>query len=369
MSKTFFIAMPRWDSQNPVSRQFQALAQALADRGHQVIVLVPPRKNNSYPQTGSLKVYSWPSQRPTKLKDAIFLFRLIRQFHPDCLIANFAADNWMMVVGWLLKVSVRIVWYHTMYAAPALDLPRNKFVAEFLRLRKSLVYKLATHIVPVSHAAAKDIQHYFSVPKKKCTVFHNLLADPYNGLLEKSVVQENVITCVGRLEFSKGQDVLIQAMSLLKTKHPNLRLHLIGDGRMKTKLIELAVELDVAGNINFLGEIPHEKVLKELASSFASVVPSRDEAFGLVVIESLAVGTPVIASKIGGIVEIISDYKNGFLVAPGSSEELANAIQIAIDTPELRTQLSNTARNIFLDKFELIRRIHPIANWLENIIK
>jgi glycosyltransferase involved in cell wall biosynthesis len=165
--------------------------------------------------------------------------------------------------------------------------------------------------------------------------------------------QPNLIICVGRLHLSKGQHTLVRARALLRRANPSLpfTIYFVGDGPPRESCLHLSRELGIQGSCNFLGFRPHEEVIRLLASAAVKIVPSTSEAFGYVNIESLAVGTPVIASRVGGIVEIIRDGIDGYLVSPDDPETLSRRLQMLLTDDELRTSMSRRARERFLACF------------------
>ncbi|MDB6121299.1 MAG: hypothetical protein JWQ71_292 [Pedosphaera sp.] len=356
-------------AENPVPRHFVALSKELVRRGHQVIIIAPHRRSDLEDHESNPAIYTWPSERPTRLKDVLFLFRLIRKFHPASLIANFAAVNIMTVVGWLTRVPVRVVWYHTIADQLMQDSPVSQWKQKLLRLRKRLVYGVATHIAANSAASARDVQNVYSVPKSKCRVFFNSLADPMReSCFLYAPPRDGKLICVGRLFPSKGQDVLIRALAILKTQVPFIHVDFVGEGPSLAAFQQLARDLDVDKQCTFVGRLDHGEVLKKMAASAATVVPSRNEAFGLVNIESMAMGTPVVASRVGGIIEIVRDGVDGFLVAQDDPKILAEKLSALLLEPGLRQQMSLNARERFLSTFEQQRLVQEQADWQESIV-
>ncbi len=313
----------------------------------------------------------WPSPRPTRFADALFLVRLIRQYHPDCLLANFAAVNWMCLVGWLSRVSHRIAFYHTLKSQTQSDgsvrLERPNFASIF---RKRLVYRAATCVAGISQAALLDAQNTFGVAAGKCRLWRYSMPDPAPRFRLKSAAErENLVVCPGRLFPSKGQDVLIAALALLPSTMVKPRVDFLGDGPMLERLRQLAEQQGVASQCRFVGLVPHEEVLERMSRARVTVVPSRHEAFGLVNIESLSVGTPVIASRVDGIREIIRDGTDGYLVpseAPGAlSQKLASVLA---DSP-LREELGRNARRHFLAEYENSLVVRRQADQLETAVR
>ncbi len=366
-SRCYFIATSWGD--RAVPRHFLALSKELANRGHQVVALIDGQRQVVSNAKGNPAFYTWPSERPVKLRDARFLHRLIRKYRPDCLLANFGAENVMLLVGLLARVPRRVTWYHTLSSQNDRDTTHSRRKAYLLRLRKRIVYKAATHVVAISGAAREDVQRVYSVSEHKCHVLYNSLADPLENLdTTQAAKKRNKLICVGRLHPSKGQDVMIRAMALLRRVLPDAYVEFIGEGPSKAYYMHLARELGVEDRCTFGGAVNHHEVLAAMASSMATIVPSRSEAFGLVNIESLAVGTPVIASAVGGIVEIIRDGVDGFLVPPENPGALAKKIELLFSDAELRRTIRVNARERFLAQFEQSMIVKQQAEWLESVV-
>ncbi|MFO7323659.1 MAG: glycosyltransferase family 4 protein, partial [Chloroflexota bacterium] len=129
-----------------------------------------------------------------------------------------------------------------------------------------------------------------------------------------------------------------------------------------------AQQLGVVDRCTFVGKVPHDEVLARMAASTVCVVPSRSEAFGLVNIEAMAVGTPVVTSRVGGIVEIVREGQDGFLVPPDDPQALANRLYLILSDPALRAQMGQNARQHFLDRFEQRANIVKQADWFEALV-
>jgi glycosyltransferase involved in cell wall biosynthesis len=117
----------------------------------------------------------------------------------------------------------------------------------------------------------------------------------------------------------------------------------------------------------FRDAVPHDEVLRRMAVARVVIVPSRSEAFGLVNIEAMSVGTPVIASAVDGIKEIVRDGLDGVLVAPDDSNALAKQITSLLNDPSRRAEMSQYARERFLRVYEQSEVVTAQADWLEGI--
>jgi glycosyltransferase involved in cell wall biosynthesis len=352
-----------------VASHFAALGEELARRGHEVKMLVPRGASISSETGANPEFLSWPSSRPTKLADALFLARLIIRCRPELVFANFAAVNWMLLVGWLARVPCRIAFYHTLSSQIEKDTQAPQASRlRMQRFRKRQVFRLATHIVANSKATQRDARCTYRLPVGICTAQALGLVDPADRLiLSSGRERQDLVVCTGRLHASKGQDVLINALALNPQAWGTNRVLFLGSGPRLEPLRQLARERGVADYCTFAGAVSHAEVLSHMSRAKAVVVPSHSEAFGFVNVEALAVGTPVIASAVGGIPEVVRDGVDGLLVPPADPESLADALLKLLGNPSLREQFGRSGRQRFLDSYELSKVVVEQANWLESI--
>ncbi len=141
-----------------------------------------------------------------------------------------------------------------------------------------------------------------------------------------------MILWVGRFAPVKGLDVLVAACERLRKDRPDFRLCLIGDGPLRGELLSEVSRRGLGGQIRFVGTLPHEQLAPWFRAADVTVLPSRSEGIPNVLLESLACGTPFVASNVGGIGEI-ADYPVARLVAPERPAELAAALQDSLANP------------------------------------
>ncbi len=361
---TIFLAFPFGDS--AVSNHFSALAESLNQRGYEVVILSPPPKSKKDSMHERFIIERWPSKRPTKWQDFFFYLRMLKIHRPVLVLGNFAATNIVILGGWLFGTSNRITYYHTASDYHFMH-GLTKWVQLFKKKRKSLIYKLCTQIITVSKATKEDIIQNFNVSGDKVEVYQNALRDPQipiKPIHERS----NDLICVARLVFGKGQDILIHAMARLVTIMPDVKLKFLGSGEALNSLTELVHDLDLGNNIEFLGNVPHNEVLERIADSKILILPTRFEATPYVIIEALSTGTPIIASNVGGIPEMINEGVEGSLVPSEDPEELFRAILRMFSNPQKMETISHMARNRFLKSFELVDLINRQSVYIENLI-
>lgn len=140
------------------------------------------------------------------------------------------------------------------------------------------------------------------------------------------------LVCVGRLAEQKGQLTLIDAAAKLKSAGVPFDLLLIGDGPLRTQIEPRIAELHLADRVRLAGWMTHDQIRHELLASRAMVLPSFAEGLPVVLMESLALGRPVITTPVAGIPELVVDNESGWLVPPGDATALANAMHRALTT-------------------------------------
>lgn len=185
---------------------------------------------------------------------------------------------------------------------------------------------------PVSEFMAASIAR--DLPKVPITVIPNTCED---GFAPLPIEDANRIVFLGRLSTVKGIDVLIDAFRRASAVNPELRLSVVGEGPDRARLETLAADLIERQQVCFTGWLDRAGIIDQLAASALVVVPSLwPEAFGRVVLDAYSCGRPVIASRIGGLPELVGP-ETGLLVTPSDSAALAEAIgRLAGDREMLR---------------------------------
>ena len=170
------------------------------------------------------------------------------------------------------------------------------------------------------------------------------------------------ILFVGRFDRHKGGDIVIDSLRTLIRTHPDVRVWFVGseaefiddEGQHWTMRKYLAEQArDVADSIDCMGRLPDTAVDALRRRAFLTVVASRYETFGLVALEAMAHGCPLIATRTGGIPETVADGVNGLLCEPGDAKDMANKMARLFADPELAARLGERAGE------DSDRRYHP----------
>ena len=190
------------------------------------------------------------------------------------------------------------------------------------------------------------------MPPEKLVVVRNPVSVPHDlgereELRRRHGLDGPTLVYAGRLVPQKSLETALGAVSTT----PGVALLVAGDGPERDRLRRRATELGLDGRVRFLGPLPRRAIFELLRAADAAVLTSTWENFPHLVVESLAVGTPVLATDVGGVGEVLRSEHNGLLVPSRDSAALAAAIERYFDEPELRQRLrSGTAAS--LDELE-----------------
>jgi colanic acid/amylovoran biosynthesis glycosyltransferase len=161
-----------------------------------------------------------------------------------------------------------------------------------------------------------------------------------------------VILYIGRLVPEKGQTILLEAVARLTERGLDVELQLAGDGALRPELERSAARLDIADRVSFLGAVGQEELrgLYEAASIFC--LPSFAEGVPVVLMEAMAMGLPVVTTRIAGIPELVEHERSGILVAPGRADELTDSLAGLLEEPGLRDNLGANGRRAVAAEFD-----------------
>ena len=206
------------------------------------------------------------------------------------------------------------------------------------------------HIIAATETEKKDlIQHYGASPERISVIPCGVNLDLFQPQSREMAKQQlglgddKVILYVGRVEPLKGIDRLIRAVSYLQNGH-RPRLVIIGGGEHSRgemeRLQKLSSELCIRDSVSFLGMIKHEKLPSFYSAATVCVVPSYYESFGMVALEALACGTPIVATDVGDLRSIIRQGETGYMVKDNAPGGLADKISLLLSSTDAETALS-----------------------------
>lgn len=248
---------------------------------------------------------------------------LVITYHQDVLL-----DGWMGLVERAARHSVGRMTLHAAARVlfTSLDYASASHVRPLLRGRKDRIGELPNGV---------DVAHFQAVePSVDIRARHQLVPEDRVALL---------VAGLDRAHYFKGVHVLLQALA---QSMQNIKALIVGDGDLRASYMAAARELGIAERVSFAGRVSDVELPAYYRVADVTVLPSTTmgEAFGLVLLESMACGTPVIASNLPGVRTVVSHGVDGFLVDPGSSSSLAGALDLMMRDDPARQAMGAAGR-------------------------
>lgn len=332
---------------NPVSDFYKSISEHFIKNNYKVIFIFDGLLDSLPENTERLKYFTWKSKRPTNLKDFVFFYKLVKKEKPILCISNFGSHNVVTIVSYLLNVKNRINYIHTTSKQLELDKTGSLLKSKTNKLRKKIVNKLNTHFFTNSNGNKNDFVKNQNINSDKISVIPLLINDT-NKELKKYEEREFCLCIVGRLNHSKGHKNLMYCMKGVIKKFPKLKLKIAGSGSLHNELQTYAKELQIENNIIFLGNVARNEISNLFSSSLISISSSIDEAFGLVNIEALREGTPLLCTKTAGSLDIIENKVNGLFFDSKDVNSFVTSIETILSEYE---SYSNNARKSFVERY------------------
>lgn len=342
-----------------LSEFFKEVSFKLSNEGYDVVNYSFKQKKQFFTDN-NVKVYT--DKRKGYVSNYWNIYKIINFFKPDLIISNFSYVNPALLFGYLLGVKHNIVWFHTVYGHGK----PNKFKV----FVKSFFLKLADLIVANSKLLQDEMHEIYKVPvyKTKSIPFWTNIKD--HRLSSKTLfIDRNsrlCIGCPGRLLEDKNHQTVINAVQRLKSENnADVHLYIAGDGSYKTELETLVSSLNISNNVTFLGLLSVEEMVTFYDSMDVVVLPSFHEAFGLVFIESISLGKPVIVSSQFGALNFIDSKRypmNDFTFNP-------NSVNMLYEKLLLYTLNKGISGEFFQELYEKTFEKHLIYDQIKKVIE
>jgi len=282
---------------------------------------------------------------------------LLRQQAPDILHiqnGNFRSSPYLPLMARLAGVRSILVTEHS-------DYPQHPSLLG--RIRKWLISHNTNMTVAVSAAVQNVLLAQYRYPRRQVRVIRNgvdvgtiaeRVVEIDKGAVRKFLGLTSdvmVIGVVANLRPEKGVTYLVEAMPTILQSVPQARLVLVGDGEKRSEIEALIHQLDLTDYVVLAGW--QADVVPFLAAMDVFVLPSLFEGLGLSMLEAMAAGRPIVASGVGGILEVITDHQTGILVPPADVAALSEAIIQVLNNRELAKTLGQNARATALAEYGL----------------
>jgi len=298
-------------------------------------------------------------RKPWQVNVALQLAEILRSRRVDILHSHiFYASLFASPVAWSCSVPMVIETPHVREYWRS-----GRFKSRFVIDR--LVGHCVNRYIAVSEANGRYLAEEKGLPNQKISVIHNGSdLKRFHHLRHKSAAlreklgfdkEEPILLVAGRLEPQKGHAVLLAALPQVRRTFPNVRTVFAGEGALAEQLQQQVRELGLQGAVDFVGYQSNMEDWFSVAD--ITVLPSFYEGLPLSAIESLAAGTPVVATAVDGTPEIVIHERTGLTVPPGNAGELAAAICTLLADPAWRARLGNAGRAWVEEEFSQEKQI------------
>lgn len=236
-------------------------------------------------------------------------------------------------------------------------------------LLTKMEYKYADKIIAVSDAVAREAARYYRLPEKKIFVIHSGVNLPtLTEAVEEEQKRGHNILVVGRLIWRKGINYLIEALPSVVAEYSDIRLMVVGEGEQKASLEDCAKRLRIEKNVRFLGRVSSKKLHSLYLHADVYVQPSLYEPLGIAILEAMSMGKPIVASRVGGIPELVTSGVEGLLVEPGNAFQLGESIKNLFSDPSLRRKCGRNARRKVETEFTWTKAAQQTLNLYEDLL-
>lgn len=318
------------------------IADQLSKRRHEVHIITTSNHELKIIENTSFFIHRVKTIEFPILRNTIYCFKalfLVKKIKPDIIHSQTITINGAGFAAFLIRKFLKIpyvVW------GRGSDVYSKWLEKPF---RKTILMNSDAAI-----ALTNDMKNSMQTicDKPVFIISNGIDVDKFNGVNKDRIRKkykikndEKVIIFVGRLKPIKGLYYLLSAMKLIQNKDKKIRLLVVGYGEEKTKLEELSKKLSLSTQVIFTDKISNELIPEYLGAGDIFVLPSLSEGFPVVILEAMASGLPIIATKIRGISEIVKDGENGFLIPPKNSNEIAEKILMLINDSKLIKSISD----------------------------
>ena len=331
-----------WEAPGGVQVHVRQLAAELRARGHRTSILAPGSRPSG---DGGVRIVGRPVRVPYRGTVAPISFSpgswrrirsAMRSFDPDVIHAHEPLTPSTSMLAVLAASAPVVATFHA-----SLDRSRLMELAEPALRQVSGRIDAA---VAVSDAAASFLRRVIRVPLEVVPNGVDVGAFAHPGRPVEGLPAGPKILWVNRLDPQKGFEIMLRAFERLAREVGEAHLLVAGDGRDRVLLRSLPG--DLRSRILRLGTVPHAELPRYHAAADVFVAPATgQESFGIVLVEAMAAGVPVVASDIAGYREVVRDGVDGLLVPPGDPNALAGAIRRVLSEPELAATLRDAGRS------------------------
>ncbi|HCW76307.1 MAG TPA: hypothetical protein DHU63_07195 [Candidatus Marinimicrobia bacterium] len=355
-----------------------SLAKGLVERGIDVVVIAPvgAQRINGVDWI-EVEPARWDFTHGNWLSLSYAFARALKTLDADIIHFTdareaFAYHGKIPAVGTLHDdYFARHRWWPWYYRRDYVDWIQRWAYYSIVTLLERKAFRKLTALTANSNATAQTISKRYHIAIDKITTIYlglDLTPQPVDEELERERLENPKLLFVGGNMQRKGLPLVLRALKQLLPSFPNLRLQILGKNQNLGKMQHLAQKLEIQEHVDFLGWVPPDRVNDYFRRAAVFVMPSLMEGFGLVFLEAMAAGLPVIGGNVGGTRELIEDGVNGFLVEPLDERALAKKIKIILKGESVRHQFISAGSTTF-QQFESSRTITDTIRFYQAVAR
>ncbi|MFW9810351.1 MAG: glycosyltransferase family 4 protein [Candidatus Thorarchaeota archaeon] len=295
------------------------------------------------------------------------LAMLIRSLQPDIIHAHSTYVIFNRVILNLRTSSeLKIPVVVTVHGLPKpLILPDGKETTDYDEFVSFFAFDSVFAVSEnVAEALKKHLESEFH--EKVRTIYSGIDLSVFRPLPD--IEKQWDLAFMGRLESMKSVDLFPEMLSILKSKLPDLKMMMTGEGSLKDWLFSEFDERGVSSMVEYLGVVETEKVPVLINKSRVFIYPSRQEPFGLSIVEAMACGVPVLTTDVFGPREIVKHNYDGIAVPPDDVTALADAVELLMKDSELRRRIASNALKSVKEKYDIKQYANQLVDIYDELI-
>lgn len=339
------------------------LAKGLAKRGHHICIACSKGAllETLFQAEDKVKVFPLEIKGKLDFKAAKALQKIVEEEKIDLIDVQASKDRYIAAWSkWFYGVKIPIVYTRRQDPKSSLGALQRKFYVK--STEKIIVISQGLKEIFVRKGYPENHLHIIhnGIPEKRFEQWSEKQMQEFRsqfGLTEKDIV-------IGSVSRMKEQDQIIRAVKLLN--RPEIKLLFAGID--KGSLDAIIQEVDLTNEVIYAGMVPNEKVLNIYRLLDLNILASTMDGFGLVLVEAMAMGCPVIGTRFGGIKDVIQNEKNGFLFENNNIEELADKIRQVIEDKALKNRFIEAGKQTAFNEFTIDKTVEKHEAFFEGLI-
>lgn len=298
--------------------------------------------------------------------EAVLLARHVRRSHLEHLHVHFAdvaADVTRLAVRLERRRGARLTWSLTVHGPD--ELREHRAYRVDLKVADADLVVVISEYTRTQVLALVGQEHWDKVHVVHCGVdverWPRRATDPTHGPLR--------LLTVGRLAAQKSHEVLVDALGLLRDRGIDVQLTIVGEGPSRGAIERRIAVLGLADRVRLVGAVGQDLMGDQFASHDLFCLASVAEGLPIVLMEAMATGLPVVATRITGVPELVEDGRNGLLVPPGRPDQLADAVERLVGDPGLRARFAAAGKQTVRERFDGRQSVSRLEQLLRDVAR